>query len=239
MAIGLEILEVRRVANVCWVVLAISDIFRQVYSLRQKSLAEEESKRLQGEIDRLNTTAAEANLARVKIEQRMSPRKIGDQEHHELIRLLSASAGQTVDIVVFDHHIQETKYFGGRIFGLFCGAKWKCRLWESRAAKYRIPGTSLLIVSGEGHVEEFKYLANTLAELLNRSGVDCAVSPDRFGCKGEFTPGDFHLDGEHPPQYMGLRIVAPFRIQIGAKQVVPPASVPTLLRTRPPTKEAE
>jgi hypothetical protein len=168
----------------------------------------------------------------------MSPRNIGDLERRALIQLLSASAGQTVDIIVFDHHIQEAKLFANLgILSLFLAAKWKCRLWESRQARNRIPGASLLIIISEGHVDEFKNLANALAALLNKSGIDCAVSPDTFGCKGEFTPGDFHLDCEEPCQFMGLRIVAPFRIQIGAKQVVPPMPVRTFtLRPGPSTK---
>jgi uncharacterized protein YjeT (DUF2065 family) len=184
--------------------------------------------------------AAEANLARVQIEQRMSPRKIGDSERRELIQLLSASAGQTVDIVVFDHHIQETKMFASRgILSLFLAAKWKCRLWESRAATYRIPGASLLIVTGEGHVDKFKDLAAKMSGLLNKSGIDCDVSHGKFGCTGEFKPGEFHLECEEPRQFMGHRIVSPFRIQIGAKQVVPPVSIRTFTVRPAPTKEAD
>jgi hypothetical protein len=187
--------------------------------------------------------AAEANLARAKLEQRMAARTISDSERREIVKFLSASAGKTVDIVVFDHHIRETKLFAHlEIFGMFVAAKWKCRIWDSRAATYRIPGASLLIVIGEGkeYFEEFKHIASGLAEILKRSGVDCDVSGDRFGSKGEFTPGDFHLDGEHPSQFMGQRIVAPFRIQIGAKQVVPPVSIPIVtLRAGSPDKSAE
>ena len=183
--------------------------------------------------------AAEANLARVQLEQRMSPRNIDDSERRELIQLLSASAGQTVDIVVFDHHIQETKLFASLgILSLFLAAKWRCRLWESRAVTYRIPGASLLIVTGQGHVDEFKDLAAKMAGLLNKSGIDCDVSHGKFGCTGEFERGEFHLECEEPRQFMGHRIVSPFRIQIGAKQVVPPVSIRTFTLQPAPIKEA-
>jgi hypothetical protein len=62
LAIGLEISGVRLPANVCWVILAISDIFRHIYGLRDKRLTDEASMNLQGEIDRLTRAGADTAL---------------------------------------------------------------------------------------------------------------------------------------------------------------------------------
>jgi hypothetical protein len=52
-AIGLEILEVRVLANICWVILAGSDACRHVYGLRDKRLTGDEQIRLQAELETL------------------------------------------------------------------------------------------------------------------------------------------------------------------------------------------
>jgi hypothetical protein len=51
--------------------------------------------------------------------------------------------------------------------------------------------------------------------------IECDISLGRFGCKGEFEPGDFELMFEKPRQMFGYKGVRPFRIQIGALQLVP------------------
>jgi hypothetical protein len=177
-------------------------------------------------------SAAEANLARAKLEQRMAARFIDAPGKRELIELLSLHAGKTVDVVLFDHHIQETKYFGAQVRGIFGVAKWNCRLWESRAAGYRIPGTSLLIVICDGHFEEFKGIASAMAEIMMRSGIDCAVSSDKFSCKGEFTPGDFHLDGEHPGNSWERDSLRHSESKLGRSRLFPPFPITSLTLRR-------
>lgn len=179
---------------------------------------------------------AKSNLARVQLELRLRARTIAGPEHRELIKLLSAHAGKLVDIVVFDHHIPETEQFGIQVISLFLAAKWKCRLWKPNASTYRIPGPSLLILTGVGHVNDLKGVANALANTLEKAELDCGIGLGKFGCEGEFKRTDFHLELEEPPQFMGMRIIAPLRIQIGAKQIVPPPFTTITVQPRQPSK---
>jgi hypothetical protein len=179
-------------------------------------------------------TAAEANLARAKIEQRMKPRILTEEGRQTLKDLLTAYSQMSVDIVVFDHHIAETLRFADQITSVFATANWRVvRQWESRKATYRIPGSSVLIALGIGHVtNESLDLAEKVARVLAAVDIDCGVSPATFGCKGDFEPGDFQLKFQKPLVVMGIRSVAPFRIQIGAKQLSP-LQPPRIVRVGP------
>lgn len=198
------------------IAFVIAQIAKRIDSIADAKVAEALERAAKAEKD-----AAEANLARAQIEQRMSARSLGVAERKELNELLLTVTGNTVDIVEFDHHVQETKLFGYQILGPFHAAKWKCRVWESRAATFRIPGASVLIVVAQGHVDQFGELAQSVSAILRKSGIDSDVRLGAFSAGKEFEPGDFHLELEDPPVYMGYRHVAPFRIQIGAKQLVP------------------
>jgi hypothetical protein len=67
-AIGLEVLGVRTPANICWVILAASDIARHVYSLRDKHLAGEENAALRENLARLNALSEQEMRASVALE---------------------------------------------------------------------------------------------------------------------------------------------------------------------------
>jgi len=165
--------------------------------------------------------AAEANLARVKIEQRLSARVIPNPEYAELKQLLLSHAGKLLDIVMFDHHVIETGLFANQIFRIFFSAGWKCRIWESRAATTRIAGPSMVIAIADGNENEYIDLANAIARIMYGLELDCEVRLGSFGFAGgkEFKQGDFVLTLEQPRQFMGTRFLSPFRIQIGEKQV--------------------
>ena len=172
--------------------------------------------------------AAEANLARAKIEQRMRPRILGADDQQALKDLLTAHSKLHIDTIVFDHHIAETLRFADQIFSIFASAVWRVRQWESRQVTYRIPGPSVLIALAEGHVtNESMDVAEKLAAALTALDIDCGISPGAFGCKGEYTPGAFQIRFQKPTVIMGGASVAPFRIQIGAKQLsaLPPSKV--------------
>lgn len=178
--VGLQLLAENERSARAKVELQVEDIRKQV------ALAEQ--------------SAAESNLARVQMELRMRARTIAGPEHRELIELLSAHAGKLVDVLVFDHHIPETEQFGIQVISLFLAAKWKCRLWKPSASTYRIPGPSILILTGVGHVDDFKGLANALANTLKKAELDCGIGLGKFGCEGELKMTEFHLDLEEPRQ---------------------------------------
>ena len=184
---------------------------------------------LNAETARLRNETAEANLARAKIEQQMSARAIAGSDHVELKKLLAPHAGKLVDIVVFDHHIFETLIFANQIFSLFVSSGWKGQFWESRKAKYRIVGPSVIVAIAKGHEKEYMDLGDSLARALRDLGIDCAVRLSSFGLeKGkQFEPDEFQLTSVQPLVVFGVRTLSPFRIQIGAKQlaIFPPRPV--------------
>jgi hypothetical protein len=169
--------------------------------------------------------AEREQLARAKIEARMSWRNLTEEDRERLKPLLTPA--MYVDIVVFDHHIPETGFFASQMIALFISARWRCREWESRAAKRRIPGPSLIIAVAVGYEEKFKELASTLASALKELDIDCGVRLGAFGCDGEhgkFTPGDFEITFQEPRVqiFPGADKLSPFRIQIGERQLTPP-----------------
>ena len=167
-------------------------------------------------------SAAEANLARVTLEQRMSPRTVFGPGHEELKRVLASRAGTTVDIVLFDHHVQETVLFVTQLISIFGTASWKLRVWKSRKAVTRISGPPTLIVVALDHESEFSTFAAELAGAFTALQIECAFMLGGFGLqnKAEFEPGDFDLQYEEPKQFMGLRKLSSFRIQVGQLQLV-------------------
>ncbi len=90
-----------------------------------------ESKRAQSEAEEriaiAEKDAAEANLARAKIEQRLRPRTLLTEDHKELRDLLALYPKMGIDIVVFDHHILETLSFAAQMMALFASAGWIVR----------------------------------------------------------------------------------------------------------------
>jgi hypothetical protein len=73
--------------------------------------------------------AAEANLARVKIEQRLAPRKISAEILRKLVELLKPHAGKRVDVCVFDSHVLEVYQLARNLQGAFSSAGWNAKLW--------------------------------------------------------------------------------------------------------------
>jgi hypothetical protein len=173
--------------------------------------------------------AAEANLARVKLEQRMSPRTLFGPGHEELKTVLASRADTTVDIVLFDHHVQETVLFAAQLISVFSEASWKTRLWKSRRAVTRIAGPPTLVITALNHASEFSSFTLDLTRVLTSLRIECAHVFGGFGLeqKAEFEPGDFELAHEYPMRFMSLRKLSPFRIQVGQLQLVslPPANV--------------
>jgi hypothetical protein len=179
--------------------------------------------------------AAEANLARAKIEQRMRPRVLDNTEVTSLIDLLVPYQKARVEIIVFDVHVGEPLIFSDQIASIFASAGFaSVRHWEAEAGTHRIAGPSVIIAVAKRHEDEFRELADTLACALRALGIDCGVGLGVFGREGpnnqgviepyEFRPPQYRLRFEKPKQFMGIRAVAAFRVEVGAKQLtaIPP-----------------
>jgi hypothetical protein len=194
---------------------------RAAEALKAVSRADLNIAELNTETERLRKETADANLARAKIEQRMSVRSFTADDFNKLITLLKPHSPKLVDIVVYDHHIPETKVFAGQLSFVFISAGWHCHMYESRAAKARISGPSVIVAVALDHEGDNAALASTLASAINRPEIDCAVRLGSFGFAmgKEFNPGEFQLTLVHPFRAWGATILSPLRVQIGAKQI--------------------
>jgi hypothetical protein len=179
---------------------------------------------------RAEQAAAEANLARAKIEQRMRPRVLDEVEVRGLIDLLVPYQKARVEIIVFDVHVGEPLLFSDQIASLFVSAGFaSVRHWEAKAGTHRIAGPSVIIAVAKGHEDEFRELANTLARGLRALSIDCGVGLGVFSCEGPNNRGviapyelgypQYLLRFEQPKQYMGIRAVCAIRVEVGAKQL--------------------
>ena len=184
--------------------------------------------------------AAEANLARAKLEQRMKPRMILGPKSDKLKELLVPHAGKWVDIMVFDQHVQETTNLAWQFLSLFRSAGWNVRMWEPIGNTHPIHGASLLVPIGLNAPIEFLELAIALSDRIRELDIECNVAPGSFGEVG--TPfglnGPFRLTKEDPLQIFGHKTVSPFRIQIGALQLVPVASARVVIARAGPQPQA-
>jgi hypothetical protein len=186
--------------------------------------------------------AAEANLARVKIEQRMSSRALDDTTIKDLTGLLAPYHRTHIDIVVFDVHVGEPLIFSDQLAALFVSAGFAgVRHWEAQQTEHRLAGTSVIVAVAVGHEDEFRELAGIFGSALRALGIDCGVGVGVFGCVGpnmqgitkayEFRSPQYLLRFEKPKQYMGIRAVAPFRVQVGEKKLIP---IPPIRPASPP-----
>jgi hypothetical protein len=167
--------------------------------------------------------AAESNLARVKLEQRMKPRMILGPESESLKALLSPHAGKWVDIMLFDQHLLETTNFAWQFLSLFKSANWNVRMFEHIGAQHRISGAPLVVAIGIDAPNDLLELAVELLETFKKLEIECHVAPRGFGEVNKPWPlnGPFRLVKEEPLRIFGVKAVSPFRIQIGALQLVP------------------
>ncbi|HEY7335446.1 MAG TPA: hypothetical protein VH639_11225 [Bryobacteraceae bacterium] len=181
---------------------------------------------LNQETERLRKEAAEANLAQAKIEQRMKPRMVLGPESERFRPLLDSHAGKDLDIMVFDQHLPETMRFAWQFLSLFRSANWNVRIFEPIGAQHRIPGAPLVLAIGVDAPVELLNLAAALLDQFNELEIECSVSPNSFGEVGQLwnatnRASAFALVKEEPLSIMGRKCVSPFRIQIGALQLVP------------------
>jgi len=234
-AIFLELSGMRRSSNVAWVALVISDAARQVYGRREKALSDKEAEVLRQSIESRDREVSELRGRNVALEQRMGPRVLQETEVKGLIDLLAPYHKTRVEIIAFDAHVAEPLTFSGQIASLFVSAGFMgVRLWEARAGTHRIAGLSVIIAVAIGHEDEFRQLAHAFARALKELGIDCGVGLGVFGCEGRneqgitkpyvFGPPQYQLRFEKPRQFMGIRAVSAFRVEVGAKQLtaIPP-----------------
>jgi hypothetical protein len=168
-------------------------------------------------------SAAEANLARAKLEQRMKPRLVLGPESETFKEFLIPHAGKHLDIMIFDQHLQETTALAWQFLSLFRSAGWHVRMYEPIGAQHRIPGAPLVIATGIDAPIAMVELAVALFDRFKELDIECHVAPSSYGEVGKprAFDGSFRVVKEEPLRIFGGKPVAPFRIQIGALQLVP------------------
>jgi hypothetical protein len=116
--------------------------------------------------------------------------------------------------------------FAWQFLSLFRSANWNVRIFEPIGAQHRIPGAPLVLAIGVDAPVELLNLAAALLDQFNELEIECSVSPNSFGEVGQLwnatnRASAFALVKEEPLSIMGRKCVSPFRIQIGALQLVP------------------
>jgi HAMP domain-containing protein len=199
-------------------VLMASRIARKSESIQE--LADREIAEVYDRAKHAEKEAAEANLARAKIEQRMQPRTISAEGSEEIKELLGKHSKKHLDVVVFDQYIPETAFFAAQVFALFRSAEWHVSQYEPIGGQHRIPGPPLIIAAAIGAPSEFRELALSIHELLSALDIECGLRLESFGgLPGEFTPGTFRLMRNEPLRVFGATNLGPLRIQIGEKTI--------------------
>jgi hypothetical protein len=162
---------------------------------------------------RAEQAAAEATLARAKLEHRYAARRITGPTNEALRELLPRYAGKRVDIFLFDTHVTEVKMLGDMLHIIFLSCGWDSRLWVSRGDKMTDIGFTFGIASEAAMTEEDPQpIARELAKILNRSDIPTSVSVGGFSRQAPVSvTGD---QGWNPND------VASLRIEIGEKTVV-------------------
>ena len=191
-------------------------IFQERASKRERIASEER-------IAEAEMATAEANLARAKIEERLaelsSPRRIKEGDLLRLKQLLHSWAGLQIDVLVFDGFLFEVSLFAAQIDGLLSSADLSPRLLFCEGE--RIPGASLVVAVSKdlyvraGPASQEQRLAITLAAEFQKLGIECTGLATGFDPKESNWRTIKGPDGGNPGG------IAPVRIQIGAKQVIP------------------
>jgi hypothetical protein len=158
-------------------------------------------------------TAAEANLARVKIEERLAPRKLSEDAIADLVAVLSPYSGRRVDVVIYDAHVSEVLELGNSIDRAFSLAGWNNHVaWISGGFRVRDEAGLTLTVAQErtpAEEKDFECIAFELMPELSRYGIASSFF------RGGFSKTE-PLTVAASPEWK-LNNVAVFRVQVGQK----------------------
>ena len=175
-------------------------------------------------VARAEQTTAEANLARVRIEEKLNNtlagRTLPKSAHDELAAILSAYLGhKRVDVFMYDSHVFETLLLGERLNAVFLAAGWDSKLWYAQGRRLIGKGVVFCIAreltGSEEHIP-LQLLSSALGGVLFKIGIESSLAIGGFSAKelpayiGEFR-GPFPWEPED---------VAMLRVQVGEKQLI-------------------
>lgn len=157
--------------------------------------------------------AAEANLARLTLEQRYAARRISAVTYDDMKKALAPHAGKRVDIFLFDGYLTEVRMLAEMVYAAFKVSDWRVGLWTvTSGEKMNDVGFTIATAAELRLGGEFRPIAQELAALLKRDGVSNCIAVGGFSSNGVFT-----VTGE---QTWDPNDIAPLRIEIAEKPLV-------------------
>jgi hypothetical protein len=162
-------------------------------------------------------TAAEANLARVRIEEKFRPRKLDRSTVEQIRTILAPHAGLRIDVFAFDNHVTEVRGLADALNSSFrqAGCASKLRLPSDGR---RMPGEAIVFGIANDCSEEEQKKLQSLARSL---GVVLSGLSIRSSIFAGFLRGESSVGKSKPASWMrtpwDAEDVAPFRVQVGEK----------------------
>lgn len=140
--------------------------------------------------------AADANLARVKIEERLrqlsTGRKISGEARANIKAILGELTDRSVDIFLFDEHWLEGKLFADQLNSLFRESGWESKVWVCAGGRLGVGSLTIAVATEEftpaGRIGPLQNAAGALAHALNRSGIEVTMLGEGFDRTKEVLP---------------------------------------------------
>jgi hypothetical protein len=161
--------------------------------------------------------AAEADLARARIEEQLyKPHALNEQQIAELSDLLKPYAGRSVDVFIFDGHINDVLDLALAVATAFESGGWKPKVWMG--AEPRIWGDEVTLAVARESLFEHSRNSNDLSSVFAAisgflSNMGITVSVGALGFSAENSAKPFMGGAEWDPGD-----VAPCRVQVGQRQ---------------------
>jgi hypothetical protein len=168
--------------------LGISEVVSHRYSERKDELASkqqaaadrqhnEEIARLHLEAAQAAQRAAEADLARVQLEEKLAPRQLSLAQRNELIDSLKRFPGMVAHFWINPAGTSDTYWFGDLLYNLVQAAGWDAAKWIlTTGIPSPVGGVTITWRDGSAINKE---AAETFAETLRDAGI-YAVAPNAF-----------------------------------------------------------
>jgi hypothetical protein len=164
---------------------------------------------------RAEQSAAEATLARVKIEEKLAPRKLTEAARADLVEALAPFEGRKVDVVIYDVYEDEVHRLGVSLDETFKLAGWRSQLsWIEGG--FRLPGRGLTLgIASEASQSEridLQAIVELISSVFRRYGFDSDTSIGGFSTTER-------LKAVASPVWR-IKDAAIFRVQLGRKELL-------------------
>ena len=131
-----------------------------------------------------NRKAEEERLARVKIEEKLAPRFLTEEQYNNLRDKLVVFAGTTIEVIAYPTGTPDVIPLSYQIVSMFNDAKWKAIFLKSTGSTLFLKGVIVAIKNESDH--NILTAAKLLVEELNSYGVDTVFKNSFPEDKGMF-----------------------------------------------------